>query len=61
MREGPGDTTAETAPTRKKSIAWLVPATLGAGAQALSMVIGSIGAYTASTTNSAGAGLRLPI
>lgn len=51
--------TAESTPQRKKSIAWLVPATLGAGALALSLVTGSLGAYTASITNdnnTAGAG-----
>ena len=51
--------TAESTPQRKKSIAWLVPATLGAGALALSLVTGSLGAYTASITNNnntAGAG-----
>ncbi|RLZ04458.1 hypothetical protein CWC38_00030 [Kocuria tytonicola] len=51
--------TAESTPQRKKSIAWLVPATLGAGALVLSLVTGSLGAYTASIkndNNTAGAG-----
>ena len=50
---------ASNTSTRKNSRAWLVPASLGAGALALSLVTGSLGAFTASITNdtnTAGAG-----
>lgn len=51
--------TAEARSDRKKSLKWVLPASLGAGALALSLVTGSLGAYTASITNgnnTAGAG-----
>ena len=43
---------ATSTSSRKNSRTWLIPASLGAGALALSLVSGSLGAFTASITNS---------